>query len=109
MLFETYAKRLEWVASEARDAASAIENTETIVELELDLLRNRILRTELLFSLFNTLVAVAAMVTGLFGMNLVSHWEASPRAFWAVTAALVGGMGSGWLVALGVMRRRELI
>ena len=97
----TDSAQLEWVASEARDAASAIENTETIVELELDLLRNRILRTELLFTLFNTLTAVAAMVTGLFGMNLVSHWESSPRAFWAVTTALVGGMGSGWLVASG--------
>lgn len=29
---------------------------------------------------------------GVFGMNLPNGWESCPRAFWRVSAALVGGM-----------------
>ena len=52
-----------------------MQNTEEFVEIQLDLLRNRVLRFELLLSISTFAVGCGALVTGIFGMNLMSHYE----------------------------------
>ena len=44
MLFENYLNEVEWIASEVEEVIDEITNTEENVVLQLDLLRNRILR-----------------------------------------------------------------
>eukprot|EP00957_Ditylum_brightwellii_P127208 9699449-Ditylum_brightwellii.AAC.1 len=53
-----------------RSVQSSVRNTEEVVEIELDLIRNRIMRYEMLLELSGLVVGVAAAVTGAFGMNL---------------------------------------
>jgi len=69
-----------------------ITNTEENVVLQLDLLRNRILRFELNLSIASFVVTCGALVTGLFGMNLLNHMELNTYVFYIVTALLASGM-----------------
>lgn len=88
MLFENYLFQVELLASDVREFQNEVRNTEEIVEIELDVLRNNILRFELLLSISAFTVTLGALVTGVFGMNLLSGWEDKPSAFWGVTGGI---------------------
>ena len=92
MLFENYLNEIEWIASEVEEVIDEITNTEENVVLQLDLLRNRILRFELSLSMSSYVVTCGALITGLFGMNLISHLETDRRIFYVVTAIIISGM-----------------
>ena len=94
MLFENYLNEVEWIASEVEEVIDEITNTEENVVLQLDLLRNRILRFELSLSMSSYVVTCGALITGLFGMNLISHLETDKNVFYIVTALLVSGMAA---------------
>ncbi|CAM9810529.1 unnamed protein product, partial [Hapterophycus canaliculatus] len=64
MLFENYLLQVELLASEIREYQNEVRNTEEIVEIELDVLRNNILRFELLLSISGFMVTLGALVTG---------------------------------------------
>ncbi len=93
LLFEDYLLQMDEVLHSLRKIQSSITNTEEVVEIELDLLRNRIMRYEMLLELSGLVVGIAAAVTGAFGMNLVNHFENSPWMFYKVSLGLVVFMG----------------
>ena len=92
MLFETYLNEIEWIASEIEGLQDNITNTEENVVLQLDLLRNRILRFELFLSISSFVVTCGALVAGLFGMNLINHMEASATMFYTISSLTLVGM-----------------
>ena len=92
MLFENYLNEIEWVASEVDDILDEVTNTEENVVLQLDLIRNRILKFELMLSVSSFVISCGALVTGLFGMNLVNHFEGNAVTFYVVAFAIGGGM-----------------
>jgi magnesium transporter len=92
MLFENYLNEVEWIASEIEEVIDEITNTEEYVVLQLDLLRNRILKFELLLSISSFVVTSGALITGLFGMNLMSHFETSKGMFYVIFAVITMGM-----------------
>lgn len=92
MLLETFLHQISWVGSEIDSHLDQILNTEQNVALQMDLLRNRILRFELTLSLSSFIVSCGALVTGMFGMNLLSHLELNRGMFWLVSVVLVVGM-----------------
>ena len=98
MMFENYLMQLEWADTEIREVQHAIRNTEDTVEIQLDLLRNRILRFELVLNIVTSVVSFGCLITGLFGMNLLSGMEAHPSAFYVV--AVVGGVTMAAVLAL---------
>jgi len=100
LLFEDYLLQMDEVLHSLRTVQSSVRNTEEVVEIELDLLRNRIMRYEVLLELAGLVVGFAAAVTGAFGMNLISHHEDNTRMFYYVIATLtllMGAMGYGCL------------
>jgi Mg2+ and Co2+ transporter CorA len=88
LLFEDYLLQMDEVLLSLRSMQSTVRNTEEVVEIELDLLRNRIMRYEMLIELSGLVVGVAAAVTGGFGMNLLSGLEEHPTMFWDVAKGL---------------------
>ena len=96
MMLENYLNEIGWINSEVSDILDTITNTEENVALQIDLLRNRILRFELTLSMSSFIVSCAALVTGLFGMNLLNHVEHQPVLFWGLTAALMVGMAASY-------------
>ena len=65
------ARQLEWADTEIREIQHAIRNTEDTVEIQLDLLRNRILRFELLLNIVASVISFGCLVTGAWGFNLM--------------------------------------
>ena len=109
MMFENYLNEVEWISAEVEDKIDEIRNTEENVVLQLDLLRNRILKFELLLSISSFVVTCGALVTGLFGMNLLNHYETSPAVFYVVSAVLVASMMTGFNAVTRYARRETLL
>lgn len=84
-LFETYLNEIEWISSDLEEFNDEIVNTEENVVLQLDILRNRILRFELNLSILSFVGTCGAFITGLFGMNLMSHLETKVLSFYVVS------------------------
>jgi hypothetical protein len=108
ILLENYLNEVGWIGSEIDEHLDKIINTEENAALQIDLLRNRILRFELALSMGSFVVACAALVTGMFGMNLLSHVEHHPRMFWGVAGALAVGMVLSWQQLRHYARRQRL-
>jgi len=105
LLFEDYLLQMDEVLHSLRSVQSAITNTEEVVEIELDLLRNRIMRYEMLLELSGLVVGVAAAVTGAFGMNLINHMEERPWMFYQVSLTLIVLMG---VMGYAVLRKLSI-
>ena len=56
---------MEWISAEIEGIEAEVTNTEENVVLLLDMLRNRILRFELLLSVASFCVGIGALVTGI--------------------------------------------
>ena len=108
MLFENYLNEIEWISSEVEDVVDEITNTEESVSLQLEVQTNRILRLEAQLSIASFVVTCGALVTGLFGMNLLSHMETDTRIFYFVSFIITGGMTSIWLALTRYGRRERL-
>lgn len=108
MMFENYLNEVEWISAELEEEVDEIRNTEENVVLQLDLLRNRILKVELQLSISSFVVTCGALVTGLFGMNLLNHFELHPAVFYAVTALLVASMSTGMVAFRRYAQREKL-
>jgi len=86
-----------------------IINTEELVTLQLDTVRNRLLYINTVVSVFSLCVASASLVGSIFGMNLINHMENDPNTFTeVVTGTLVGStvmlVSVLWLISkTGVM------
>jgi len=96
LLFEDYLLQVDEIHATVRDVQNRVTNTEEVVEIELDLMRNTIMRTELLLEMTALVVGCGAAITGLFGMNLVSHVEVHASMFYLVSGFIVmlmSGMG----------------
>lgn len=106
MLYENYLNEIEWVASEVEEMNDEIVNTEENVVLQLDLLRNRILRFELFLSISSFVVTCGTLVAGLFGMNLLSHFEHNNMFFYVISVLIFSSMG-GIFLALSRYGKKE--
>ncbi|KAJ7598468.1 cora-domain-containing protein [Mycena floridula] len=94
VLLESFSKQVEEIVNEVGNIDNNIRSTQEIVELILDSHRNALLTLDLQMSIATFGVGTGALVAGIFGMNLTSHIEGHPWAFYAMsgtasTAALL--------------------
>jgi magnesium transporter len=89
LLLEDFVLRMEEMLYSLRQVQSSIKNTEEVVDIELDLMRNAIMRHELLLESYSFAASFAAAITGLFGMNLLNHMEYHKQMFYVVTVVLL--------------------
>ena len=85
LLLESFEKQVEEVISEIDQICANVNNTQEIVELILDSNRNRLLTLDLGTSIVTLGVSAATLFVGLFGMNLTSHLEEHPHAFYLMS------------------------
>lgn len=106
LLLESFEKQVEEVVAEIEQIYANVNNTQEIVELILDSNRNRLLALDLRTSIITLGVSAATLFVGLFGMNLTSHLEDNPYAFYAMSAvAYVMALA---VVAYGLRRLAQL-
>ncbi|GAB0491357.1 hypothetical protein MMPV_002610 [Pyropia vietnamensis] len=115
-LLEAYLQLVDDLATRATLLLRAIDDTETLIVIHLDILQNHLLLVALLISMASTVLAAGSTVTALFGMNLalppaMATLPSSATYFWGVLAGLIGGMAAafaallGWGHAAGLMPR----
>ncbi|KAK1859422.1 hypothetical protein I4F81_002018 [Pyropia yezoensis] len=105
-LLEAYLQLVDDLATRASLLLRAIDDTETLIVIHLDILQNHLLLVALLISMASTVLAAGSTVTALFGMNLalppaMATLPSSATYFWGVLAGLVGGMAAAFAGLLG--------
>ena len=68
-----------------------ILNTEELVSLQMDTVRNRLLYINTVVSVVSLSVASASLVGSIFGMNLTNHMENDPNTFKEVVGGTIAG------------------
>lgn len=92
LLLENYLNEFEWILSKVDNVINEVKNSEENVTLQLDLIRNRILKFELFLSISTFVVSSGALITGLFGMNLLNHYEHHYSMFSLVSSLIFSSM-----------------
>lgn len=92
ILLEAYLQDLQGVCNRLKKINDDIENTEALVEIQLDTARNRLLTFGFVFNVIAASCSLFALITGIFGMNLRNDWEDSSAAFQVVVALVVIGV-----------------
>ncbi|DAZ98234.1 TPA: hypothetical protein N0F65_011702 [Lagenidium giganteum] len=85
-LIENYLQDIFSTRTKATLMQHRIQNTESLVMLKLDSMRNYLLGVDLVFSLVAISLSIGTYITGAFGMNLDSHLQTRPGWFWGVVA-----------------------
>jgi magnesium transporter len=89
VLIENYLQDIFSTRTKATLMQHRIQNTESLVMLKLDSMRNYLLGVDLVFSLVSISLSIGTYVTGAFGMNLNSSLEERDGWFWGVVLATV--------------------
>uniref|UniRef100_A0A7S0WIG7 Magnesium transporter n=1 Tax=Pyramimonas obovata TaxID=1411642 RepID=A0A7S0WIG7_9CHLO len=91
-LLEYYLQRSEAYHSEAERLLENTRDLEESIAVSLSARRFEVNKLELWLSVASFAVAVGALVSGIFGMNLLSGLETAPRYFWMTSCAIVVGI-----------------
>ena len=91
LLLEAFAAQLDDLLDRVVELQARVATTRSLEELQLKNERNRIMRVELALSMAQTSLALGAVGSGLFGMNLLHGFEEHALAFWPVAGAILGG------------------
>ena len=89
VLLETYLRKVDELENEVRTNVKSISLTEEHIQIRLDTVRNAMMKVDLLVTICTFAVATAALIASTFGMNLTSHLEHSPLAFYVTSAVMV--------------------
>ncbi|KAF9527438.1 hypothetical protein CPB83DRAFT_856169 [Crepidotus variabilis] len=108
VLLESFSKQVEEIVNEAETIESNVQSTQEIVELILDSNRNALLALDLKVSIITLGIGTGTLVAGVFGMNLLSHFEQHPYAFFVMSGlstCLAFGVGWAGLRTLAKIRK----
>eukprot|EP00948_MAST-09A_sp_MAST-9A-sp1_P002012 g2012.t1 len=101
LLLESFLQKTQILVMRLDLLSRDIKNMEDSVNMRLNVLRNRLLKIEVLFSTFATAFTGISVVTGAFGMNLKSGIEdgyGSDGNLWWFWGTFIGLIGAGALV-----------
>jgi magnesium transporter len=108
-LLENYYNEVEWISSEVEDIVYEIGNTEDYVQLQLDLLRNRMIQFDLTLTIGTFSMTTGAMVAGLYGMNVDIPNMEEPETFFQISGVICAGMGLTFAAVYRQAKRKGLI
>jgi energy-converting hydrogenase Eha subunit G len=108
---ESYFMAVDAVASRLAAVSEYIEDTEDLVNLELDYSRNRLLKIEIRITIATVCIAIYACVAGVLGENLVLPGAITKglAGFVAVNAACIAACAATYWLCVRSLRRRKLI
>ncbi|EMP35189.1 Magnesium transporter MRS2 like protein [Chelonia mydas] len=105
LLLENYYRQAEDLANEARELRVLIDDSESIIFINLDSHRNVMMRLNLQLTMGTFSLSLFGLIGVAFGMNLESSFEEDNRAFWLVTGIMFLGSGLIWRRLLSFLGR----
>lgn len=88
-ILEDNLEQLEDIENRIDELDENIDDTQEILTLKLSSRRNRIIQFDLLLTSATGILALLAVVTGLFGMNIKNGIETSHLSFWIVLILMI--------------------
>ncbi len=100
-ILENLLEQIEDVSHRIEELDENIDDTQEVLALRMSNMRNTIIKFDLLVSTATGVLALLAVITGLYGMNLKNSLEQDSQAFENVTIVLVVVffLGLGLLIA----------
>jgi magnesium transporter len=95
-ILEAYLMQAENMLSEVQKLRDSIDQSESIILINLDSQRNVMMRLSLQLEMGVFSATLAGLIGMAFGMNLDSSLEESPYAFWAMTGCMMMVCGLVW-------------
>ncbi|XP_067857577.1 magnesium transporter MRS2 homolog, mitochondrial [Heptranchias perlo] len=105
LLLESYYRQAEDLANAARELKVLIDDSESIIFINLDSHRNVMMRLNLQLTMGTFSVSLFGILGVAFGMNLESSFEEDPRLFWLITGIMFLGSGLMWRRLLSFLGR----
>jgi len=109
ILLETYIRQIGNIVSEITQLQHEIVATDEFLTIQLDSVRNKIMRLNLILSIGTLTTTLCSVIVGIFGMNLISTLEDSTIAFPMVVLSIV--LGNSLLFAIFYLycRRKRIL
>lgn len=113
VLVEAYLQVCDSVLTSSELLNRAIDDTENLIEIQLDTMQNQLLLVNLLISVITTIFSFGSMVTAIFGMNLqlpagMSALPTSQYYFYGCSALLAVSMPLGLFILMKWSKSRGL-
>ncbi|KVH90637.1 Magnesium transporter MRS2/LPE10, partial [Cynara cardunculus var. scolymus] len=109
MLLENYLHRCESCHNQAERLLDSAREMEDSIAVNLSSRRLQVSRFELLLQVGTFCLAVGALVSGIFGMNLRSYLEEHVFAFWLTTAGIVFGAVVAFFLTYSYLRSKKIL
>nr|XP_056710937.1 magnesium transporter MRS2 homolog, mitochondrial [Euleptes europaea] len=106
LLLENYYRQAEDLANETRELRVLIDDSESIIFINLDSHRNVMMRLNLQLTMGTFSLSLFGLIGVAFGMNLESSFEEDRRIFWLVTGIMFLGSGLIWRRLLSFLGRQ---
>lgn len=88
-LLESYERQVQSVEGALKEMVENMDSTRDVWAMQLDTIRNRIIRVELLVAVASFSLMMSTVPASFFGMNLTSGLEDAPATFWPVVTSSV--------------------
>ncbi|XP_042346624.1 magnesium transporter MRS2 homolog, mitochondrial isoform X2 [Plectropomus leopardus] len=105
LLLENYFMQAEEMGNKTRELKGLIDDSESVVFINLDSHRNVMMRLNLQLAMGSFSLSLFGLIGVAFGMNLESSFEEDPRVFWLVTGFMFLGSGLIWRRLLSFLGR----
>ncbi|OCT76523.1 magnesium transporter MRS2 homolog, mitochondrial [Xenopus laevis] len=105
LLLENYYRQAEDLANAARELRVLIDDSESVIFINLDSHRNVMMRLNLQLTMGTFSLSLFGLIGVAFGMNLESSFEEDPQVFWLVTGIMFLGSGLIWRKLLSFLGR----
>lgn len=105
LLLENYFMQAEELGNKARELRGLIDDSESVIFINLDSHRNVMMRLNLQLTMGSFSLTLFGLIGVAFGMNLTSSFEEDPRVFWLVTGFMFLGSGLIWRRLLSFLGR----
>ncbi|KAM8871180.1 magnesium transporter MRS2 homolog, mitochondrial isoform 2-T3 [Spinachia spinachia] len=105
LLLDNYFMQAEELGNKTRELKGLIDDSESVIFINLDSHRNVMMRLSLQLSMGSFSLSLFGLIGVAFGMNLESSFEEDPRIFWLVTGFMFLGSGMIWRRLLSFLGR----
>uniref|UniRef100_A0A3B3DEW6 Magnesium transporter n=1 Tax=Oryzias melastigma TaxID=30732 RepID=A0A3B3DEW6_ORYME len=105
LLLENFYMQAEELGNKARELKGLIDDSESVIFINLDSHRNVMMRLNLQLTMGSFSLTLFGLIGVAFGMNLTTAFEDDPRAFWLVTGFMFLGSGLIWRRLLSFLGR----
>uniref|UniRef100_A0A8C2Z223 Magnesium transporter n=1 Tax=Cyclopterus lumpus TaxID=8103 RepID=A0A8C2Z223_CYCLU len=105
LLLDNYYMQAEELGNKTRELKGLIDDSESVIFINLDSHRNVMMRLSLQLSMGSFSLSLFGLIGVAFGMNLESSFEEDARIFWLVTGFMFLGSGMIWRRLLSFLGR----